>query len=220
MKATVRVGWYKDGPTPEDSSMSVIVDWLTNNVNYNRWHGGDKQNGLTKSLLTNQLAQVVKEKSSSSGKDTHNRINCLEQAFRLARDWLNQTGAGVTDKESIRAAVTQRCQHYYELEADMGDRPCSMPLAIMKSLNEPNNYVMSEVDDEVTKASDTSCSVKLVPTNAKRNAENQLSLKKKKKLGNNSILSELDSLSLLKSEQISKDESYKFRQLGIEERKF
>ena len=79
----------------------------------------------------------------------------------------------MTDEESIRAAVTQRCQHYYELEADMGDRPCSMPLAIMKSLNEPNNYVMSEVDDEVTKALDTSCSVKLVPTNAKRNAENQ-----------------------------------------------
>jgi len=29
-KSTVRIGWYKDGPTPEVSSMSVIVDWLTN----------------------------------------------------------------------------------------------------------------------------------------------------------------------------------------------
>jgi len=86
----------------------------------------------------------------------------------------------VTDKESIRAAVTQRCQHYYELEAVMGDRPSNTPLAIMTSLNEPNNYVMSEVDDEVTKASDKSCNVKLVPTNAKHNAENQLSLKKRK----------------------------------------
>jgi len=68
----------------------------------------------------------------------------------------------------------------------------------MTSLNEPDNYVMSEADDEGTKASETSCSVKLVP-NAKPNANNQLSLKKKKKLGNN---------------------SFKLRHLSIKERKF
>jgi len=78
----------------------------------------------------------------------------------------------------------------------MGDRPSNTPLAIMTSLNEPNNYVMSEADNEGTKASDTSCSLKLVP-NAKLNADNQLSLKKKKKSGNNSISSELETLSLL-----------------------
>jgi len=78
---------------------------------------------------------------------------------------------------------------------------------------------MSEADNEVTKATDTSPSVKLVP-NSKRNAENQLSLKKKKKLGNNSISSELESLSLLQSEQIAEDKSYKLMQLSIEEHKF
>jgi len=109
---------------------------------------------------------------------------------------LVETGTGMTDEESIREAVTQHCQHYYELEAVRGDRPSIMPLAIMTSLNEPNNYVMSEADDEVTKAMYTSCSVKLVP-NAKHNAENQLSLKKKKKSGASSISSELESLSLL-----------------------
>jgi len=101
----------------------------------------------------------------------------------------------------------------------MGDRPSSTPLAIMTSMNEPDNYVMSKADDEVTKAMDTSCSVKLVP-NAKPNVENQLSLKKKKKSGNNSILSELESLSLLWPEQQAEDKSYKSRQLSIEECKF
>lgn len=78
---------------------------------------------------------------------------------------------------------------------------------------------MADADDEGTKASETSSSVKVM-LNAKCNADNQLSLKKKKKLSNNSISSELESLLLLPAEQISKDDSFKERQLNIEERKF
>ena len=81
----------------------------------------------------------------------------------------------------------------------MGDRPSSTPLAIMSSLDVPDNYVMSDADDEGTKALETSSSVKLM-LNAKCNADNQLSLKKKKKSGNNSISSKLESLSLLQEE--------------------
>ena len=69
-----------------------------------------------------------------SGKDIHNRINRLEQQFRIARDRLSQTGAGMTHEESIRVAVNERCQHYYEPEVVIGDSPSSMLLAIMTSL--------------------------------------------------------------------------------------
>ena len=78
---------------------------------------------------------------------------------------------------------------------------------------------MSEVDDEATKAMDTSCSVKLV-TNSKHNAENLLSFKKKKKWSANSISSELESVSLLWQEQIAKDKHYKMMQLSVQELKF
>ena len=43
-----RVMWQTNGLTPEINSMAVIIDWLTKEGNYNRWHRGDKQNGTTK----------------------------------------------------------------------------------------------------------------------------------------------------------------------------
>ena len=149
----------------------------------------------------------------------HNRINHLEQQLRTAKDWLNHTGAGMTCEESIRVAVTQRCQDYYELADNMGDRPSSMPLSIMTLINEPDNYVMSEVNDEATKGTETSCSVKRA-AHSKRNAESLLYLKKKQKSAANSISSELEALSLLQHEQLADDKHYKIMQLSIEERKF
>jgi len=81
VRAKGRVGWSRDGPTPEVSYMSIMVNRLTTDDNYNRWNGGKKHNGPTKSVLSNQLLQIMKEKCiiiPRSGKDIHIRINCLE----------------------------------------------------------------------------------------------------------------------------------------------
>ena len=75
-----RVSWQTDGPTPEINSMVVIIDWLKKEGNYNQWHGGDKQNGMTKVGIANELSQLITDKGITverPGRVVHVRINRL-----------------------------------------------------------------------------------------------------------------------------------------------
>jgi len=76
-----RLSWQTDGPTPEINSMAVIIDWLTKEGNYYRWHRGNQQNGTTKVGIANELSQLIKDKGITverPGRDIHVRINRLE----------------------------------------------------------------------------------------------------------------------------------------------
>lgn len=138
IKAKIRVPWHTDGPTPEINFMAVMIDWLTKSSIYNQWRDGDKQNGTTKFGIISKIIQIIKDKgitTERTGRDIHMKINCLEQQFRAAKDWLNQPGADVACKESIRAAVKHRCPYYYELADVISDRPNSMLLSPISSIS-------------------------------------------------------------------------------------
>ncbi|RLN98641.1 hypothetical protein BBJ28_00024467 [Nothophytophthora sp. Chile5] len=131
LKRGRRTRWNNDGPSEEVSSPSVLLDWLTTEGNYARWRGGENHSGETKAALASQIATLIESRGVTTGRkinDIINKIGQLEQSFRQAVDFLSNTGAGITDETSPRAAIEKRCPHYEVLKDIFGDRPSTRPL--------------------------------------------------------------------------------------------
>jgi len=216
-KNTGRVPWQTDGPTPEINSMAVIIDWLTKEGNYNHWHGRDKQNCTKKQVIANEISQIIRDSGITAdrqGRDIHIKINRLEQQFRTATNWLNQTGAGVTCEENIRVAVKQRCPYYYALVEVMSDRASTTPLSTILSIKP-----LEIIDCQVSESRVDNKPVAVGTISIKRTTGDAPTLKKKLPASPNSFSSELTELSQLKREMMMNDTSFKDKQSELEERK-
>ncbi|KAG3154152.1 hypothetical protein PI126_g9774 [Phytophthora idaei] len=137
MPRSRRARWQNDGPDDSVSSLSVLLDWLTTEVNYNKWRGGDKQSGETKVVLAAQISTLIHEKGIThfrKPKDIITKISQLEQSFRDAVAFLNNTGAGITNESSLQQAIEKRCPHNSILKDVLGDRPSTRPLVTSDDL--------------------------------------------------------------------------------------
>eukprot|EP00644_Phytophthora_capsici_P017220 jgi/Phyca11/59458/gw1.48.305.1 len=102
--------WDKDGFDGGLPSVEVLLNWMTTEGNYDKWRGSDRNNGNTKEFL-------------------------LKEIYRLAQDFLSQTGSGITDETTLRAEVLKRCPYYYRLQDVMLDRPSAHPLITSDDLD-------------------------------------------------------------------------------------
>ena len=139
--------WTKDGrngPSDPVNSMSILIDWLTTEGNFSLFWGNNE--GKTKLAICEEVANIMKEKGivgKRTGKLILDKILVIEKSFKVAHDWINQTGQGVDDTEQFEQAVTKRCQFYYKLEQVMGDRAANCALvtnADLQSEQEDDNY--------------------------------------------------------------------------------
>jgi len=153
--------------------------------------------------IANELSQLIKDKGITidrPGRDIHVRINHLEQQFRAAKDWLNQTGASVTCEESIKAAVMHRCPYYYVLEDVMRDRASSMSISTMSSIS--NLQILDEDGGEGKSDDNKPIEVDMPTPSFKWSVGDLPTLKKKPRASPSSLLSDVTELSYLKREQM------------------
>ncbi|KAE9152550.1 hypothetical protein PF006_g3254 [Phytophthora fragariae] len=149
-----RVLRHNDGPSPNVSSISVLIDWLTTGTNYTRYRGGDDQCGDSKNTLARENVQLIEEAditTTRNAKDITNKITTLEASFWAAEDWLNNTGQGCDNNEpSIRAAILARCSYYFDLRVIMRDRVSTRP----QLLNTDGAARKDDTDDDDEHSSD------------------------------------------------------------------
>ncbi|DAZ98296.1 TPA: hypothetical protein N0F65_008882 [Lagenidium giganteum] len=126
--------------------MSILLEWLTEGDNYNRWRG--EKGGSTKA----SLAQEITARMHATGikhvrkpKDIIPKISLLEKAFKKTDLWKSGTGAGITNETSLREAVTQKFPHYYTLEPVFCDRPRVRPLLTTDDDNQQEETQVDEV---------------------------------------------------------------------------
>ncbi|KAF4034994.1 hypothetical protein GN244_ATG13010 [Phytophthora infestans] len=117
--------WDSDGVDGGKSSLRVVLEWMTNPANYNKWRGSDRTSGKTKEALLAEIVAQLKavgiEHRDSPG--VRENINSLEKQWRQAEDFRLATVAGITDGKSLRDALLKRCPHYDDLHDVMMDRP-------------------------------------------------------------------------------------------------
>lgn len=88
-RAKKRVMWHNDGPSTDVSSLSCLLDWLTSGDNYNRYRGGDQQNGQTKMTLAQEIVRTTAAagiKTARTAKYVMNKISAIESSYRTAAD--------------------------------------------------------------------------------------------------------------------------------------
>ena len=130
-----RLLWTKDGkngPDDPNTSMSILLKWLTTEGNYSKYRGGSTSHGKGKIYWCSILSKEIKQagiRKYRSPKAIKNKITNIEDSFKAAHDWAYQTGAGLKDDNpgQFHDYIKKKCPYYFDLLTVMQDRATARP---------------------------------------------------------------------------------------------
>lgn len=89
--------WVKDGVNGGPSSMDILVGWLADRSNYQRWRSGnavvetDHQQRIPKKILLEEILTKMRQAGIHHRlpKDVASKISTLQSNYRAACEWMN-----------------------------------------------------------------------------------------------------------------------------------
>jgi len=96
------------------SSLSILIDWLSKEQNYNKWKGGNEKSGVPKGVIANKILACIIDAGISTeltAKYRWSKLSGIVRQLREAIHWLNGKGAGLTCEQSLEVAVKKSCRY-------------------------------------------------------------------------------------------------------------
>ncbi|KAI9913358.1 hypothetical protein PsorP6_005573 [Peronosclerospora sorghi] len=137
------ISWVNDAVAPGRSSIQVLLDWLRERGNYDRWRG-DTQKAISKESLAGEIVGLLKKKGIThlKNKGLRAKLQELQESYAKASDWKNQTGSGLEEKDledgtnAVQVALTKMFKYWDVLHPIMSSRASNNPLATSGTVNE------------------------------------------------------------------------------------
>ncbi|KAI7885820.1 hypothetical protein K492DRAFT_170417 [Lichtheimia hyalospora FSU 10163] len=155
--------WVKDGVNGGPSSMDILVGWLADRSNYQRWRSGnavietDNQQRIPKKLLLEEILNKMHQAGIHHRlpKDVASKISTLQSNYRAACEWLNTDArrlrkAGVSE-HTIHEELIKHFAYWDILNPSFGHYRCSSsngPMAISSLMEQQQQQQQSNHSDE------------------------------------------------------------------------
>jgi hypothetical protein len=118
---TTGVKCHNDGV--DTSSLNVLLQWLTAEGNYNNYRGasdsgGPLSEGKTKDNYCTEISDLIKRariKVERTKNAVRAKINEIKATYCKAKDWNNNTGAGVECQITLQNYVKTLRPYYYDV---------------------------------------------------------------------------------------------------------
>lgn len=141
ISSTTRLPWSKDGKNgtlDPNTSEKILLDWLLQEGNYNRYRGKGN-NGKTKVSFAKDIQSQMESaevRVKRSPETIMQKIADWESSYGKAKYWIDHTGQGVEDQTQFEDAVRKRFRHFYLLREVFGDRAKVAPAVTTATMDD------------------------------------------------------------------------------------